>query len=157
MCYSTPYPRPSIDSISQCNVHTLCLRIPSEMVALILTFLSTPDQICFSLSCKYVLNCFRSSLKAQGMQLAQLLPPEEHSIICPNVGTKPRIHLLRRLENDRWKYCCECWTLHPQSTLKTHQEPYCFQCQTIHGQNCSNHGICMAYAGEVDICPCLTV
>jgi hypothetical protein len=66
------------------------------MVALYRAFRSTSVQICFLLSCGYGLDCFRSSVKAQGAQLAQLLPPEKHPIICPNIETKPRIQRLRR-------------------------------------------------------------
>lgn len=87
------------------------------------------------------------------MQLPQLLPPEKRPILCPNAKKRPRIQLLLQLENNRWKYCSECWSLHPHSMWRTlrsiwrlHQKPYCSSCHLLRGQSCY-----MPYAGEVDI------
>lgn len=133
--------------------------MPQEIVAMILEYLSVPDQVCFSLSCKHVFACLQSSLKMNGMQLSQLLPPEKRPILCPDSKKRPLVQLLRQLENSRWKYCSECWSLHPhstwralKSTRKLRQKPYCFNCHLIHAQICY-----MPYAGVVDLCPCLTI
>ncbi|GLI78224.1 hypothetical protein PoHVEF18_006532 [Penicillium ochrochloron] len=38
-----------------------------------------------------------------------------------DVDARPKAKLLRRLENDRWKFCLDCWKLHltSQSTANT--------------------------------------
>lgn len=136
------------------------LKIPPEIVGIILALLPIPDQICFSLSCKYLYECFCFILEARGIRLPWLIPPEKRPILCsrPNIEQRPRIQLLRQLENSRWRYCSECWRLHPRSawhnprsirflSLKMHNSPY---------QPLDSRG-CMPYAGEVDICPCLTI
>jgi hypothetical protein len=130
-------------------------KLPPEVVGVILTYLTEPDQVCFSLSCKYLFACFHFFLQAHDLQLAQLLPPEKRQKLCPNVEKRPRIKLLHQLENSRWKYCSACWSLHPHSawqdprwTWRSYRKPCCFECQPLHGQN-----ECMAYAGEGEVCP----
>ena len=136
--------------------------IPPEIVHMIFEILSIPDLICFSLSCKYTLTCLYSFLKKLAVPLHNLLPHEERPILSPNAQRKPIVQLLHQLENSRWKYCSECWNLHPRpkpprgllgmSINRSHKEPHCSNCLVLREQY-----ICTPYTGEVDICPCLTI
>lgn len=134
-------------------------KVPSEIVGIIFTFLPAPDQICFSLSCKYTFACSHSFIKLHGKQISQLLPPIRRPILCSNAMERPRIQLLLRLENDRWKFCSQCRSLHPhsmwralQSTRRLHQKSFCSECHPPGAQKCY-----LPYAGDVDICPCLSI
>lgn len=125
---------------------------------MILTSLPLLDQVCFALSCQYVFGCLLSSLKSQGLELSQLFPREKYPRLCRNVEKKPRVQFLRRLENERWKCCCDCWTLHPQfAHVQLDEEDYCVDCQKMHDRHCFGAGLCMPHAGQVEICPCLTI
>lgn len=129
-------------------------KVPPEILEMIFELLSVPDRICFSLSCKYTFACLHSSLEAQNTRLSQLLPLEKRSMLCPNVTKRPRNQLLLRLENNRWKYCSDCWVLHPRSQwwARILSGSYCPKCHLLHEQTCS-----IRSAGEVDICPCLSI
>ncbi|PYI00347.1 hypothetical protein BO78DRAFT_330276 [Aspergillus sclerotiicarbonarius CBS 121057] len=143
----------------QLRSNTALRKIPPELVEMVFAFLPVQDQICFGLSCKYIFTCLNSYLETHQIQLRQLLPREERVMLCPNVKRRPRIQLLLRLENDHWRYCSDCWTLHPHSTWlalqslwKGLQRRSCSECQLLQGQMC-----CMPYAGKVDICPCVSI
>lgn len=152
-----------IPSRSRPTVH-IARKVPRQIVKMIFDFLGASDQVCFSLSCKYLFACLYSYLETQDVELHQLIPFERRQILVPNAIKQPRIQLLLQLENDRWKYCSECWTLHPVprrqsrrsillSALKRRKpSPYCSSCHLFRRQTCP-----MPCLGEVDICPCLTI
>ncbi len=71
------------------------------------------DQICFSLSCKYTFCCFQSYVESRGGTLSQLLPLCKRPMLSSNSTKWSRTELLVRLQRDRWKYCNQCWALHP--------------------------------------------
>lgn len=129
------------------------LKLPRELVGQIISFLPIEDQVCLSLSSKYFLNFLLSYLGIKN--LSELLPYERYSPLHPNVESRPRVKLLRRLQNRRWECCLECWKLHPVSSQGPRQHPYCSRCHEMHGRDCSGHDLCMPYAGYVEICPCL--
>lgn len=133
------------------------LKLPAEIVTIILEPLAVEDKVCFSLSCKYIYNCFTSLLSAERMQLSHLLPREKYPTLFPNIDKAARIQLLRRLQNAEWEYCCDCWILHPRPRPRDLQGRYCLPCQKLHGRQCFTHGLCMPYAGVVALCPCLTI
>lgn len=133
------------------------LKLPVELVTAILGPLAVEDQVCFSLSCKYLYNCFVSSLGAETKKLSQLFPRKNYLILSPNVEKSPRIQLLRRLQSEEWEYCCDFWILHPKLSHTNPQSRYCLPCQKLHGRQCFKHGLCMPYAGVVALCPCLTI
>lgn len=142
------------------TISSFTQKIPPEIVRVIFTFLSIPDQICLSLTCRYLYACFLSFLDAQKLHFHQLLPPETRPMLCRNVDTEkqPRIQLLCQLGNSRWKYCSECWNLHRHSAWHApwfiwgSKEPRYLYSPLLYGR----YG-CMPYAGKVDICPCLTI
>ncbi|RAL01925.1 uncharacterized protein BO80DRAFT_47253 [Aspergillus ibericus CBS 121593] len=144
----------------QIQSKTTLPKIPPKIIENIFAILSIPDQICFGLSCKYIFTCLNSYLETHQKQLRQLLPPEKRVLLCPNVKRRPRIQLLLQLENNHWRYCDDCWTLHPHSTWRTVQsvrrhlqKRYCSECQLLFQRQIR----CMPYAGKVDICPCVTI
>lgn len=143
-----------IDSVfRQRQLQTPRRSVPPELIERILGLLTTPDQICFGLSCRYIFACLERYLKTQGMKICELFPPEERVMLCPNAKEKPRIQLLLRLKNDRWKYCHDCSTLHPSALCRVRpQKPCCFKCYFLKADF-----QCMPYAGKVDICPCTSI
>ncbi|RAK89331.1 hypothetical protein BO79DRAFT_146743, partial [Aspergillus costaricaensis CBS 115574] len=135
--------------------------LPPRLVEKVFTFLSAPDQICFGLSCKYILCCLKSYLEEQKTQLYQFLPVEKRKDIFAKIEQQPRVQLLLRLESDRWRYCSDCQVLHPAFTWRslrdlkethTKQSKCCSACSFLKGSL-----RCMPYAGEVDICPCTKI
>lgn len=133
-------------------------QIPSDIFTIIFTFLSVPDQVCFALSCKQIFESFHLFLKAQDKQLSQLLPRETRSILCPNAKKRPRNQLLLQLENKRWKYCSDCWILHPPPKLWSGaaSAPYCPKCHLLGRFTCSQ--TCSTrLTDEIHLCPCLSI
>lgn len=72
-----------------------------------------------------------------------------------------RTELLVRLQRDRWKYCNQCWALHPYSAwmaLRSNwmlcQQPCSSKCGLvgIESRKCSS-----LYTGEVQMCPCQAI
>lgn len=130
--------------------------ISSEVIQIILSFLSIPDQVCFSMSCKFVLACFRSFLKRDQMKTTRLVPTLRCSSFFPDTPLSPRIQLLRRLQNDRWIYCSYCSILHPYSMLGAIRSlwrlPPIRHYWKLCGKACG-----LPYIGNVDICPCISI
>jgi F-box domain len=128
-------------------------KIPQEIVAVILTHLSTSDQICFALTCKSFYNYYiRLFLATQGIQvdLSRLIPAKQREAQLyrnTHIQNEPWIQLLKQLENRRWKYCCGCWRLHQRSAWR--RPSLITTTPTTES--------CMPYAGTQDICPCLTI
>lgn len=133
-------------------------RIPAEIIERILESLPDGDQICFSLSCKYTFACFHSYVKQHGAHIAQILPLRKRPMLRGNSARTTRTNLLLRLQNNRWRYCSQCWSPHRysvwralQSNWKLYQKPCNSACDLAGTRSlkCSS-----LYAGEVDICPC---
>ncbi|KAJ5852839.1 hypothetical protein N7534_005382 [Penicillium rubens] len=86
-------------------------QIPAEILDLIYEQLPVLEQLYFALTCKYLYDHFVSFLKARDPDHAKLLIPSEKRLpIYRNaeLGKRPRIQLLRQLENERWKCCVVC-------------------------------------------------
>lgn len=130
------------------------LNVPPEIVDEVFALLPGADQICFSLSCRYAFACFQIFLERHGIRAAEILPRSQRPII--NSTRSARSELLLRLQNSRWVYCSQCWSLHRysvwhalQSNWKLYQRPCTPTCDVARSGKCS-----LPYAGEVDICPC---
>lgn len=130
------------------------LNVPPEVVDEVFALLPGADQICFSLSCRYAFACFQIFIERHGMRAADILPWSQRPII--NSTRTARSKLLLRLQNSRWVYCSQCWSLHRysvwhalQSNWKLYQRPCTPTCDVARTGKCS-----LPYAGEVDICPC---
>lgn len=115
-------------------------KIPLEVVEIIFQFLPDIDQACFALSCKRLHAYYVSYTRQRG--------------ICI-LSTLPRTELLRRLQNKRWIYCSGCQHLHRHSIWRLlqfrrecGQKPSIFDCKIW---------CYIQHAGEVDICPCLSI
>lgn len=123
-----------------------------KIVFRVFTILSTSDAICFALSCKFTLAYYLEILRVRGRTMP--VTPQRMFLgvkIIPWI----RIHLLRRLQNSRWKFCAQCWKLHPRSVWNI--QPFwrldhklcSYGCHTLGSRKCY-----LPYAGEVDMCPC---
>lgn len=80
-------------------------KLPPELVEILFTFLWVTDQVCFALTCKYLLACYQSFLRVRKTGVTELLwrePVSESRLVC-------------QLQNDRWRYCWWCYKLHPFS------------------------------------------
>ena len=147
-------------------------KIPPEIVQLILELLSTQDQICFALSCRYIFACLDEYLKAHKQGIRQLVPPEKRAPFCPNVNQRPIIQLLLRLEDKRWKFCSLCWKLHLRSDKGIHLNEYYrsrLYLDRFSFRICSNDLLLAPFAtlyptlcptlhpSEVYLCPCLRI
>ncbi|KZN88854.1 hypothetical protein EN45_074440 [Penicillium chrysogenum] len=94
-------------------------QIPAEILDLIYEQLPVLEQLYFALTCKYLYDHFVSFLKTRDPDHAKLLIPSEKRLpIYRNaeLGKRPRIQLLRQLENERWKCCvvfdiCPCLSI----------------------------------------------
>lgn len=125
-------------------------RLSPEVVNAILELLAPPDQICFSLSSKFLYSHFLVVLLAENKWPFQLCPFKRRPVMSRNIDTEtqPRTHLLRQLENRRWRYCSECWKLHRRSA---------WHYPLSRKQRLFLKPFCMPYAGKVELCPCLTI
>jgi hypothetical protein len=135
--------------------------LPPELIMAILAFLPSVDRICFSLSCKYTFCCFQTYIQGRGKTISNLFPRRKRPKLFANAAIQPRAKLLVRLQNDRWRYCNHCRTLHPHSAWKAlrsnwklYQQPCNSGCSLVGAQNrkCS-----LLYTGEVSICPCQAI
>ncbi|PYH50713.1 F-box protein [Aspergillus niger CBS 101883] len=135
--------------------------LPPEVVEKIFEFLSTPDLICFGLSCRYNLCRLKAYFEEQKIQLHQLLPIEKRKTIYTEIKQQPRLQFLLRLESAHWRYCRDCQVLHPDSTWQALRDfkdtrrkrtKCCSRCSFQSGSL-----LCMPYAGEVEICPCTRI
>ena len=131
-------------------------QIPAEILDLIYEQLPVLEQLYFALTCKYLYDHFVSFLKTRDPDHAKLLIPSEKRLpIYRNaeLGKRPRIQLLRQLENERWKCCVVCMNLHPRASFKPSRHAKkgscCNKCAILHD--------CLPFAGLVDICPCLSI
>lgn len=127
---------------------TLFDKLPFEVLNGIVAHLPKVDQVCFALTCKSLWICFQSNLEAQNLSLSQFLPDESRSRCSGTFYSAPRVELLYRIQNRRWKLCRMCWKLHRHSALSSSK---------ILGSKTSlpyKPG-CMPFAGMIDLCPCL--
>lgn len=142
-------------------------KIPLPIVLDIFACLSLSDQVCFSLCCKYLYEAYLYLIRTKKLNIARLCPPEKRPLLCLNKETNehPRVQLLRQIENRRWRFCNECWFLHPPDKKRTH-------CLTGRGtprrltslwrSNSSrdyffDEESFTRHYGIVEICPCLTI
>ncbi|KAJ6140135.1 hypothetical protein N7471_006621 [Penicillium samsonianum] len=132
--------------------------IPAEILDLIYEQLPALEQIFFALTCKDLYTHFVSFLKTKDPDHVKLLiPREKRPPIYRNaeLEKRPRIQLLRQLENERWKSCVVCMNLHPRSAFEpskhSNKGSHCYKCRVLHGIDC------IPFAGLVDICPCLSI
>lgn len=142
-------------------------KIPLPVVLELFACLPLPDQICFSVCCKYLYEAYIYLIKTRKLDIARLCAPEKRPVLCLNkeVNEWPRVQLLRQMENKRWRFCNECWYLHPPVKKRTHcltgrgatrcltslWKPNTPRDYTSNEQSPSQH------YGTVEICPCLAI
>lgn len=120
---------------------------------LILGSIPTQDAVCLALSCKYTLALYIRMLDAFGRPGKQSESP--FAFLGVTMIPWARIQFLRRLQISRWKYCAQCWKLHPRPAWSI--KPFwildhkvcSYGCHTLGRRKCL-----LPYMGEVDMCPC---
>lgn len=125
-------------------------KVPAEILDLIFDLLSTADQICFALTCKSLHSYCLARLTVQNKRFSQLVPTEVRPALFRNMDAenRPRVQLVCRLQNRRWRYCDVCWKLH---------RPSAWRWPLTKRQSLSKNWLCRQYAGRVELCPCLTI
>lgn len=127
-------------------------KMNSTVLWLILGTSPIQDAICLALSCKFTLALYIRMLDAFGRP-GKLSHPV--TFLAVNMIPWARIQFLRRLQNRRWKFCAQCWMLHPRSAWSI--KPFwildhkvcSYGCHTLGRRKCF-----LPYTGEVDMCPC---
>lgn len=128
-------------------------KMSPAVVYWVLVALPIEDAICFALSCKFTLAYLIAIFKRMGIEGIPAAP--QPTFVGVKVFYWSKIRLLRQLQNSRWKYCAQCWMLHPRSIWTT--QPFwrldhkvCSNgCDTLGSRKCY-----LPYAGEFDMCPC---
>ena len=131
-------------------------RLPPEIISTIFKFLCIPDQICLSLSCMYLYNCFRISLSRRDIKMNNLLPRPPAPVLFSDRTYSQRRQLLYRLGNGRWDYCGYFLILHPRSKRDAPRSISRLPRYDPHsdvsyssGKSCD-----LPYIGNVALCPC---
>lgn len=124
-------------------------KFPPEILDLILRYLSVIDQICFSLACRSLYKHYISFLEPRGIQPSALFPvvkrrPQDYESLPPTRNSL----LLYRLEDSRWRYCCDCLKLHRRSAWLPPSPSQ---------QQSEEKLECMPYAGRIDLCFSLAI
>lgn len=109
----------------------------------IVAHLQMIDQVCLALTCKALWVHFQTLLNSQNLDLSRLFPDESRSRCSDTFYSTPRVELLYRIQNKRWKFCRMCWKLH--------------RCSRISGSKGSlpYKPECMPFPGTIDLCLCL--
>lgn len=129
---------------------SLLLNLLPELLEEIVEWLPTADRACLALTCKYFFFRYCSVHKAPELHSSRPVQGKK-PILCANAEKQLPCSFLRRLENSRWKFCLECWKLHPRTKRQLPWRYECSECHLLHG------GRCVMDAGVVDICPCLSI
>ncbi|CAG8299611.1 unnamed protein product [Penicillium salamii] len=85
----------------------------------IFQYLSIPDQVCLSLTCKELFGLFGTKIKHKTLEFPRLLRMR-NPLLCVNTEFLSRNELLLRLENRRWAYCANWLKLHPRKEFSRH-------------------------------------
>jgi hypothetical protein len=122
--------------------------LPFGVLNQILAYLPKIDQVCLALTSKALWVYFELLLGTRNLELSRLFPDESQSRCSDTFYSTPRLELLYRIQNNRWKFCRMCWKLHAVSALDISR---------MLGSNGSlpYKPECMPFPGRVDICLCL--
>lgn len=101
------------------------------------------DQVCFALTCKFLLKTYKGIIKDEAILPQQ--PTTHHlPLSFVNSDDELRVKLLMRLENSQWAYCAECFLLKPRRM---------FALDALAGPPLKRR--CKRYDGVIKLCPCL--
>lgn len=126
------------------------LDLPLEILGEIVKWLPIEDTACLALACKHLFFRYCSVHKAEDLREPRPLIGNK-PLVRRNAGKQLPVAFLYRLENSRWKFCLECWKLHPRTKRRLPWEHHCYECYLLYG------GQCVLDAGVVDLCPCLSI
>ncbi|KAI9933061.1 hypothetical protein MW887_007532 [Aspergillus wentii] len=123
------------------------LRLPADLIEGITYFLSPASQVSLALTCKLLLQTINADNKLQKSKKLQDSNTFYHtktldpwSLFCTH-----RWALLLLLEDDKWRCCADCSSLHPHKEFPSAELD-----KPAHERKC---GLGMS-AGYIDLCPC---
>ena len=97
----------------------ILFRFPAELLLEIFSYLTLPEQICLSLTCKGMLDVLGDVVHDGRVQF----PPGNQNEGPPQANpqdssyTSHRVSLLVHLVDDQWSYCGHCRMLHPREQM----------------------------------------
>lgn len=113
-----------IRSYPRANFQRTIFALPPELIFQIFSYISDPCQACFVLTCSVFYQKFRHILQNHGFQRPK---GEEYSQRC--LGSvrslllySTRSELLLRLQDNRWRWCITCTSLHRVSHSNSDSE-----------------------------------
>lgn len=151
---------PSSDSDVSTLLETTIFHIPPGIIDQILTYLPLEDKACFIITCSHFYFQYQVFLNDKSLRECRPIDmsgnfdtlTKRPKVIYRkgSVTARPKIKLLRRLENENWKLCFDCWKLYP--TIKS--------ADTETGTDANADSPtkpCMSNAGIVELCPCVNL
>ncbi|KAL5342154.1 hypothetical protein BJX70DRAFT_357082 [Aspergillus crustosus] len=123
---------------------SLLLKLPLDILLLIIPRLPLVSQVCLALTCKPLYKLLHSALDDKQLAWPKYLasPPSK----AYNQPPLPRNELLLKLEDTRWLYCRDCLKLHPHSH-------FCL----VQASVPSSTRYCILGVGVADLCACVAL
>ena len=116
-----------------------------DLLLQIFSHLELPSQVCFAMSCKGLYQAFGPALQADDLCFPRLSSREGRYIHTKEYHS--RMTLLTQLEDSHWACCAACQKLHPREEFLSLE-------LFMHSPR---RRACIAWAGLVDLCPCITL
>lgn len=130
---------------AESSIKRTILGLPAELLLEIFSFMPLPSQVCLVLSSKRLHHLFGYVLGAEELRFPQMPHNRRSYIVTEEYNL--RMALLIQLENETWACCGRCQRLHPRKEFSAHQ------LMAYHPWDRT----CMAWAGIVDLCPCISL
>ena len=117
--------------------------LPAKLLLRVFSFLSLTNQVCLAISSKRFHQLFSYVLEAEELHFPRM--PRNGLAYITTEQYNIRMSLLIQLQNDNWACCGRCQRLHPSREFSAQQlidyDPW--------------NRTCMAWAGILDLCPCI--
>ena len=124
----------------------IIFRMPMELLLNVFSLLELPSQVCLAMSCKGLYQLFGSVLQADDLCFPRLSSRKGRYSQTKEYCS--RMTLLVQLEYSRWACCAACQKLHPRKE---------FSLFYMSEYPSPRQRACKAWAGLVDLCPCITL
>ena len=121
------------------------LDLPTKLLLRVFSFLSLPSQACLAISSKRFHQLFGYVLEAEELNFPRM--PRNGLAYITTEQYHIRMSLLIQLQNDNWECCGRCQRLHPSRESSSQQ---------LVDYDSWNRA-CMAWAGILDLCPCISL
>lgn len=127
------------------SVKQTILDLPIKLLLRVFSFLSLPSQVCLAISSKRFHQLFGYVLEAEELRFPRM--PRNRLAYTTTEQYNIRMALLIQLQNDDWACCGRCQRLHPSREFSAQQlvdyDPW--------------NRTCTAWAGILDLCPCISL